>query len=610
MKILLIDDDKLFLKMVENILTENKISCEFFTCSNAGESLELIKKENFDLVLLDIFLPGLCGLDILKEIRKKDKNIQVLTITASNNKNVLKKSFELGANDYILKPLEEIEFIARLQSAIRTRIEYLARLEAERALKQSEEMYRSFVEKFQGITFKSKPFFEVVFIHGAVEEITGYTEEELTKSVISWEQIVHPDDLPLLSFDGSEFLFSPNYCSTLEYRIVRKDERIRWVSEIVQNSCDEKGNVVSFEGIILDITNRKVTEAKLKYLSFHDQLTGLYNRAYFEEELKKLQFSRDYPITIICIDLDGLKLVNDTMGHKQGDELLKACTAVLKRSVRVSDLAVRIGGDEFVVILPKTNEETAQKIVERIRFNAARFRQRDLKIPFSFSLGMATNNSPATQSLQDTFNKADNMMYKDKLYSSFSTRNQTVEILLASLSERDYLATGHARRLKYLCRRLGEKAVLSRRQLADLELLAQVHDLGKVAIPKQILFKKAPLTEEDWEIIRQHPAKGYRIACHFPVLSLVADLILCHHERWDGSGYPLKLKGEEIPLECRVLTIVDSFDAMTNQRSYNKVKTQEEAVAELKRCAGTQFELQLVNLFVEILEEEGENLEH
>ncbi|NLI91459.1 MAG: HD-GYP domain-containing protein [Peptococcaceae bacterium] len=196
-------------------------------------------------------------------------------------------------------------------------------------------------------------------------------------------------------------------------------------------------------------------------------------------------------------------------------------------------------------------------------------------------------------------------MYHHKLFQKESSRSQIINSLMAALAERDYITQGHARRLLDKCVKVGRRKNLSPGMLTALALLSQVHDLGKVGIPDSILFKPAPLTEEEWKIMRQHPEKGYRIAVVSPDLSEIADLILKHHERWDGKGYPLGLRGEDIPVECRILSVVDSYDAMISERPYSKPKSKEEALQELIRCAGTQFDPEIVRLFTEVLEEEG-----
>lgn len=224
-------------------------------------------------------------------------------------------------------------------------------------------------------------------------------------------------------------------------------------------------------------------------------------------------------------------------------------------------------------------------------------------MPIKVSLGAATALS-ADESLEQAFKRADDFMYRSKLLNRTSSRNQILSALMAALEEKDYLAYGHGERLKNICAKIGEKLGLSLQQMADMNLLAEVHDIGKVAVPDNVLFKNTPLTEEEWSIIRQHPEKGYRIAISSPDLAGIADLILEHHERWDGKGYPLGLKGEQIPVECRILAIADAFDAMTSERPYRKPLSKEEALEEIKKNAGTQFDPELVKVFIAVMEAE------
>jgi diguanylate cyclase (GGDEF)-like protein/PAS domain S-box-containing protein len=356
-----------------------------------------------------------------------------------------------------------------------------------------------------------------------------------------------------------------------------------------------------------DISERKQFEEQLKYLSLHDQLTGLYNRAYLEAELDRLKKSREFPITVISMDLDGLKLVNDTLGHGQGDEHLRACANILQDTFRASDIVARVGGDEFVALLSKTDLEAGEKIVNRIYAELESYNKKQKsQIPLSLSIGLACAQN-ASQDLNQVYKQADDFMYRDKLNRDVNARSQIMKALMAALEERDFITSGHAHRLEDLCVRLGRQVNLSSSQLSNLNLLAQVHDLGKVGIPDHILFKPGSLNDQEWEIMQQHPEKGYRIAHSTTDLAGIADLILKHHERWDGKGYPLGLAGDEIPIECRILAIADSFDAMTNDRPYRKAISVPEALKELKRFAGSQFDPNLVSVFIVLMSEKTES---
>ncbi|WP_338834086.1 hypothetical protein MHLNE_04520 [Moorella humiferrea] len=432
-------------------------------------------------------------------------------------------------------------------------------------------------------------------VNARFEKLSGYSQEELIgREALS---LVHPEDREAVRRNAVKMI-KGMVAQPYEFRIITKCGEIKWVEETVA-SLQHEGNRVTL-GNIMDITEKKRVAQKLEYVSLHDQLTGLYNRTFFEEQLKRLGKSNKYPISIIVADVNGLKLVNDTMGHHKGDKLLIACAQILKKALRPSDIVARVGGDEFVALLPRTDEATGSNILHHLRLSIEQYNRKHPRLPLSVSFGIATAYN-SEELLKQTYKRADDLMYREKLYLGTSARSKIVNALLAALSERDHLTEGHGRRLQQLCRILGEKMGLSPQQLANLSLLAQVHDIGKVGIPDRILFKKGPLTDEEWEIMRQHPEKGYRIALASPDLAGIADLILKHHEKWDGTGYPLGLKGDEIPIECRILAIADAFDAMISDRPYRRAKRVEEALEEIRRCAGTQFDPKLVEIFLQVI---------
>lgn len=364
---------------------------------------------------------------------------------------------------------------------------------------------------------------------------------------------------------------------------------------------DSNRNLVGAIESIRDITERKLTEEQLKYLSQHDTLTKLFNRAYFEAEMGRFEEGGCNPTSIIVCDVDGLKLVNDTLGHEAGDNLLKAVARVLNKSFRGVDMVARIGGDEFAVLLPNCDIDAVKGACDRLRSLLNDYNSANPDIPLSLSIGFATKSDAVK--LSEVFKEADNNMYREKLHRRKSARSAMVQTLMKALEARDYITEGHADRMQNLVVNLARAIKLPEQRMSDLRLLAKFHDIGKVGIPDRILFKPGPLTTKETNEMRRHCEIGYRIAMSSPDLIPIAEWVLKHHEWWNGNGYPLGLKGEEIPLECRILAIVDAYDAMTSDRPYRKAMSHEAAVIELRICAGTQFDPLLLDNLEPLLHE-------
>lgn len=369
---------------------------------------------------------------------------------------------------------------------------------------------------------------------------------------------------------------------------------------------DERGQVFRVVEISVNITERKKIEEQIRYLSFHDPLTGLYNRFFFQEELKRLDVPRQLPLSIIMGDVNNLKLVNDAFGHETGDELLRRMASILMSACRKEDVITRWGGDEFLILLPRTPASAAREIVERIRHLCREDSKKDVPyIPLSISLGYATKEK-SEEDIRGVLNEAESRMYRNKLVESRSARSVLIVSLERSLWEISEETEVHSQRLKDIALKMGTMLGLSTTELDALELLARLHDLGKLGVARSILTKPGPLDEKEWEEIKRHPEIGYRIAQASPELLPVAEGILTHHERFDGSGYPQGLKGEEIPLIARIIAIVDAFDAMTSTRPYRRSLTREEAFREIRKNAGTQFDPFLVEVFFKVMKENAE----
>ncbi|MTI80352.1 MAG: diguanylate cyclase [Firmicutes bacterium] len=360
------------------------------------------------------------------------------------------------------------------------------------------------------------------------------------------------------------------------------------------------GDETYLYGIGHDITERKQTEQQLKYYALHDHLTGLKNRAYFEQKLEYYK-ATDTTIGIVLIDLDGLKLINDTLGHPAGDNYLIIIAETLIKNYGSYYELARIGGDEFAILIPNANKDILESVCNNIEQLVDNYNESN-NSNISISLGHACQGK-GLASVYDVFKEADNQMYRRKLHRKQSNRNAITQTLVNALEARDFNTEGHCERLELLITKIAEAFKMSSSTIYDLKLFARFHDIGKVGISDQILFKPGRLTKSEFIEMQRHSEIGYRIAQSSLDLAPIAEWILKHHEWWNGKGYPLGLKGEQIPLESRILSIIDAYDAMTNTRPYRKPLTHEEAVAELQRCAGTQFDPKLTPIIIDILEE-------
>lgn len=360
----------------------------------------------------------------------------------------------------------------------------------------------------------------------------------------------------------------------------------------------------TFDGMLIALGRRA---KELTYVSHYDSLTGAHNRAYVESAQEELDSEDKLPTTVIVGDIDGLKRVNDTYGHSVGDEMIRAAGNIMRRCVGEGGIVARWAGDEFVAILPKTDWKEGLQICRKIR-DVCRLMEPD-PASLSIALGVATRVAPV-KSLRDTRIAAENRMYANKLANSTSGRGMLLHSLRQALAEHTHETREHSNRMHFLATELGQVMGLSPSTLDDLALLADFHDIGKIGIPNRILQKPGALTSQEWDMMRAHPEIGARIVGGCYELKHIAQAILAHHERWDGEGYPRGLAGNEIPLISRVISIVDAYDAMTSDRPYRKAMSKGEALKEVQRCSGAQFDPNLVKIFFEMMEEIGQYEEY
>jgi diguanylate cyclase (GGDEF)-like protein/PAS domain S-box-containing protein len=334
---------------------------------------------------------------------------------------------------------------------------------------------------------------------------------------------------------------------------------------------------------------------RICYANHYDELTGLYNRYYISEKITSYDFSSVLPIAVIMCDVNGLKVFNDVFGREKGDELLKKVSDLLKETCRKDDIIARWGEDEFLVLLPQTSKINAYKIIQRIKKKLEDKRTDIMHLSMSFGFAIKCDKDG---DIQQTLKEAEKWMHHKKLLDGRSYRSTIINTLLSMLYEKSAETEEHSRRLAKHCFKMGRLLKFSAEEMSELLLLAILHDIGKIGINQQILIKPSKLTSQEWQAMQQHCEIGYRIIKNIPELSVVAEYVLLHHERWDGAGYPKGYKGEEIPLPCRLLSIADAYDVMTNGRVYKKAMSHEAAVEEIKRNSASQFDPACVEIFL------------
>ena len=336
----------------------------------------------------------------------------------------------------------------------------------------------------------------------------------------------------------------------------------------------------------IDLMRRK---EEIIYLSYHDQLTGLYNRRFFEEELRRIDTKGNLPLTIIMGDLSGLKLINDSFGHIMGDNMIKKVAKAIKEGCRQQDIAARLAGDEFVVILPQTEEIEAREVIGKIK-NILITEEIDLSV--SFGCGCKSNE---TEKIDDIFKIAEDSMYGIKLFESQSMREKTIKVIMNALYKKNKIEEEHSNKVSELCRSIGEVLKMPENDIKELEWAGELHDIGKVVLDDKVIYKIENLTDYEIREIKKHSEIGYRMVNTVNNMSSIASYILYHHERWDGLGYPKGLKGKEIPLQSRIISIVDAYDGMVNKGKLSK----EAAIIELQNKSESKFDPNLVEIFIE-----------
>lgn len=459
-------------------------------------------------------------------------------------------------------------------------------------MKINSSFYKVIVDKSSDPIFCFDKTGKYLYVNHAYTTLLKKQKSEIIGKSI-WD--IFPGDEENKRFEVVEHVLKAGEMKVIESKIYNESSLIYLITS-AKPIKDTVGNVNMVLCISKDITEYKKTEQEIMHLSYHDKLTGFYNRRFYEEEIKRIDTERNLPISIIIGDVNGLKLINDAFGHSKGDELLKKAAKAIQSACRIHDIIARWGGDEFVILLPRTETEEAEEIVNRVKQICLNEYVNDINVSISF--GWDTKMK-IDEDILKVLKSAEDHMYSHKIIEKESLRGKTVSIMINAFHQRNPKEKNHSKRVSKICKDIGKAMGLSQITISTLENAAFFHDIGKIAIEENILNKSEKLTEQEDNEIKRHSDVGYRILSSSYDMLELADYVYAHHERWDGTGYPKGLKGEAIPRISRIIALAESYDEMTSERRYEKTLSKEEVLTIVRNNAGTQFDPEITRVFIE-----------
>jgi diguanylate cyclase (GGDEF)-like protein/PAS domain S-box-containing protein len=528
---------------------------------------------------------------------KQGNPTQKINYESSNEMGILSNSFQMMTTRIESEFTEKIEREARLLAA-RLEISTQAELiQTQSAYYLEKQLLEATLVSIGDAVISCDKNAKIILLNKIAENLTGWKQDEA---------IGHPiedvfDIANEVTLEKSENIIKKVVVSGTIAELANHTVLINKVGMIIpiEDSAapifSDNGDIVGVVLVFRDVTDKRQKLRSIEYLSYHDELTGLYNRRFYEEELKRIDIPRNLPLTIFMGDVNGLKLVNDSFGHAAGDELLKKVAQAIKKGCRADDIIARLGGDEFIAILPNTGKEEIDVIINRIKTIVNDEKISDLEISISFGYGTKDNEG---QSIQEIFKSAEDSMYRQKLGESSSIKSKTIDLIMNTLYEKNPREQLHSKRVSETCEFISQRIELTEAETQQMKIAGLMHDIGKIGIDEKVLNSTGLLSHEEWEEIKRHSEVGYRILSSCNEFAEIAESVLEHHERWDGKGYPKGLKGESISLTARIIAIADSFDAMTGERTYKASLSIEEAMKEILKCAGTQFDPFIAEVFV------------
>ncbi|MDP3305091.1 MAG: PAS domain S-box protein [Erysipelotrichaceae bacterium] len=435
---------------------------------------------------------------------------------------------------------------------------------------------------------------EIIDSNTAASTFYGYSKEELLNMKIQDINTLDKDELSAMRLKalnkGRKYFTFPHQLKSGEIRVV----------DVYSTPIEYEGKKVLFS-IIFDVSEREKATKKNEFLAYHDHLTGVFNRRYFDEEFERRVKRGDFPIAFLLGNIDGFKTFNDAFGHVKGDAVLKDIANRLASIIIDGSVLARVGGDEFAILISGKNETEIRQCLDKLTREFDKELEdsgKDALITISWGHGIQKDER---DTLDDLHREAEAFLNNRKFYNTNSLRSKTVNVIMETLFMKSEREKKHSERVGKLCESIARKMNFSKPEVDKIRVAGLLHDIGKIGIEEAILNKEGKLDAKEWEVMKLHPVKGASILVKTIEYNDIAEIVLLHHERYDGKGYPNGLAGEEIPLMARIIAVSDAYDAMTEQRTYRTPFSKEEAIAELKKCSGTQFDPRIVNTFINMV---------
>ena len=473
---------------------------------------------------------------------------------------------------------------------------------AEAALKASEEQFKAiFEEAPMGIGIFNNHTGKALQLNPKFGEILKRDVDELIGT--DWSIYSHPQDIQENKEQLKRMIAGETAGFSLDKRMIRGDGSTIWVNMVITPYHLDTGESCHL-CMMSDITFSKIKEQEIEYLSYHDSLTGLYNRRLFEEEMRRISISRKLPVSIIMGDVNGLKLINDSFGHKAGDRLLQEAALLLRENCREEDFVARIGGDEFVIILEGADQQLTEQICNRILKSFRAYSSRKDKRTFylSISLGSATKTSH-DQSMDLLMKEADEKQYQKKHQMKKRVRQEMLAAIKSELEQNTGMTPEAREELNQIVSEMGTMLHLSAARRNNLRMLLEICEIGRLTLP--ISLRNKPVWEmspEEYQKYVKHSETGYRIVSGAPETKKIAQDLMAHHENWDGTGYPRGLKGREIPLLARIARVVDFYQEATQGQIPTEKKELQELINGMKAAEGTLLDPEIAEIFSRVLE--------